>query len=62
MTDDLNSLIEDCQKIKSLCLFIVSPMADGCWLMTDSGRNKRYVIGRLDDGSAFIERARLLEQ
>lgn len=35
-------------------LHLVEFMTDDCFLATDSGRNKRYVVGRLDNGNPFI--------
>ena len=42
-------------------LSFVEAMADDCILATDSG-SKMYVIGLLDNGRLFVERAKTLEK
>jgi len=53
----MQNLITQASDIAGICLYFVAPMTDGCVLCTDSGSRKRYVVGRLDDGSVFCERA-----
>jgi hypothetical protein len=36
-------------------LYLVEYMLADCFLATDSGGKKRYVLGRLDDGTPFCE-------
>lgn len=55
------SLLRDCEKLKGLCFYFIERMEEGCMLVTDSGGNKRYVLGRLDSGEPFAERATYLE-
>lgn len=43
-------------------LSFVEAMADDCILATDSGSKKLYVIGLLDNGKLFVERAEPLEK
>lgn len=43
-------------------LSFVEAMADDCILATDSGSKKLYVIGLLDNGRLFVERAKPLEE
>ena len=40
-------------------LYVTSRMTEGCLLCTDSGARKCYVIGYLDSGEVFVERAKL---
>ncbi len=55
-------LIEDASGIASICFKLIEPMKDDCLLVTDSGGRKLYVIGVLQDGQVFAERATLLER
>ena len=55
------AVIKDAQSIRGVCLYPVQQLSGGCWLVTDSGGNKRYVVGYLDNGSPFCERARSCE-
>jgi hypothetical protein len=43
-------------------LSFVEAMTDDCILVTDSGSTKLYVIGLLDNGRLFVERAEPLEE
>ncbi len=54
-------LIEQASNVASICFKLIEPMTDDCLLVTDSGMKKRYVIGCLNDGKVFAERATLLE-
>ena len=36
-------------------LLPLEAMTLSCWLATDSGGRKRYVVGRLDTGDVFVE-------
>jgi hypothetical protein len=44
------------EQLIGVCLRVVQPMSHGCWLCTDSGKVKRYVVGRLDNGDVFVEK------
>lgn len=55
-------LITECQIAGSPCLYYVSNLHDKCYVVTNSGGKKRYVIGRLDNGKAFCERVKHLEE
>lgn len=44
-----------------ICFYHVKTVKD-CMLVTDSGGNKRYIIGYLDDGNLFKERCQHLEE
>ena len=57
----MGDLIFECEKIKSICLYRLYPVGD-CLCVTDSGKRKRYLIGRLDNGEPFIERSTILEE
>lgn len=54
-------VIKEAEKISGVCLYAVQQLNDGCWVTTDSGGNKRYVVGYLDNGKPFCERVRKLE-
>ncbi len=54
-------LISQASNVASICFKLIEPMTDNCLLVTDSGGNKRYVIGVLQNGQVFAERATLLE-
>ncbi len=43
-----------------LCFYFVRHCGD-CMIVTDSGGNKRYVIGYMDDGEVFWVRCKDLE-
>ncbi len=43
-------------------LSFVEAMADDCILVTDSGGKRLYVVGLLDNGRLFVERAEPLEE
>ena len=58
---NMPAVIKDAQSIRGICLYPVQQLNDGCWVTTDSGGNKRYVVGYLDNGKPFCERARDLE-
>ena len=51
-----NSDWQIAENILGVCLSPVQPMSHGCWLATDSGSKKRYVVGRLDNGEVFAEK------
>jgi hypothetical protein len=61
MDKQMPAVIKDAQLVRGVCLYPVQQMSEGCWLATDSGGNKRYVVGYLDNGSPFCERARNCE-
>lgn len=42
--------------MRMVCLYFVSYTEGDCILATDSGGNKRYLVGRLDTGEVFVER------
>ena len=54
------AVIKDAQNVAGVCLYPVQQLNAGCWLVTDSGGNKRYVVGYLDNGKPFCERVRKL--
>ncbi len=54
-------LISQASNVASICFELLEPMTDDCLLVTDSGGRKRYVIGVLQDGQVFAERATSLE-
>lgn len=39
-----------------ICLTALHEMPAECWLCTDSGAVKLYVVGRLDNGEVFAEK------
>ncbi len=39
----------------NVCLYYVTHCMD-CVICTDSAGNKRYLVGRLDDGEIFVEK------
>ena len=51
----MNELFEKASSFIMVHLYPVHQMNDGCWMATNSGGRKRYVIGYLDNGSVFVE-------
>jgi hypothetical protein len=46
------------EKASATCMVELRPvyqMNGGCFMATNSGGRKRYVIGTLDNGSVFVE-------
>ncbi len=54
-------LIQKATQEANLCFYYVAATGD-CMIVTDSGGNKRYVIGYLDDGEVFWVRCKDLER
>jgi hypothetical protein len=54
-------LIQKATQEANLCFYYVANTGD-CMIVTDSGGNKRYVIGYLDDGEVFWVRCKDLEE
>jgi hypothetical protein len=54
--EEMPAIIKEAQSMIGVCLYPVQQMSMGCWLATDSGGNKRYVVGYLDNGKPFCER------
>jgi hypothetical protein len=50
-------LVQRASSLACICFFGVRQVGD-CLMVTDSGGRKRYLIGYLDDGSVFWERAK----
>ena len=48
-------IIQQASSKCNICLYYVTHAGD-CVICTDSAGNKRYLVGRLDDGEIFIEK------
>lgn len=51
----MSELIREASMRSMMNLFYVHGMNDGCLMVTNSGGRRRYVVGRLDSGSVFVE-------
>ena len=50
-------LLQRASTLACICFYAVQVVGD-CMLVTDSAGRKRYLIGYLDDGTVFWERAK----
>ena len=50
-------LVQKASTLACICFYAVQVVGD-CMLVTDSAGRKRYLIGYMDDGTVFWERAK----